>query len=826
MEETIKFSGSRSPVTGFLSNESNYGFTLGKKKWPTVEHYIQAKKFVGTQHEETIRKARTVHQARTLARERRHLKEEGGKVVKKKVYGKGKEFHIREDWDSAKPKLLRKAMKAKFQQNKNLQIRLLETGESSLEDTSDPEVGPILEEIRSDLSTTATTPIKTTPPKKNLYKDIKKGDLSKYEETLIKAIINLALKVSILEGWDGELYPGMVEDAIYSMVKSRKHPFLDVFNEGQEMTWNKVYTGMPHYKILVTEIMKVFGDLRVEDKRRISMGLARVILEFRTSNAEERKSIRSRVRGIAKNLEGTRVRVLKKRRSYRKGIPPKIPERLLTRKEKSMVKLALEEALRGDLPFIKLLEELGMQEAARKKDFDTYIYQTLIELGGVEWTSEEKDRAFLKEKGFSPERISYILKRRKGVRKALGVKSRKSKSPQKPKTPPKFLVIKEDRTRGDIIVTGKPLKSHAHKLLGMGGKHPRKQRKPDRSRVRFPMYLRRDVEDYIFQTYPPEKKWKIAKRLWQGNKYLSLLDTMVQVVKLEGKKTIDQEMVSFVIQKIYRCHMSPDDLPAFDTGKDFGKCTQEMLKQRHSSFSLDSQGLELLERYVTAIESNIQKPTRKDLGRREYLQKLDESVKWGASGTCSSPEECTRKAFRKLFKLLAKRVDLPPEKICEGVFLILLPPVSLKLGAEQYIKGIVRDLGHMSPEKVQKKYDLDPSGSKCPELEAASIKYVSSLMKKPELSWMSRRILMMAGGRNKACSRKVTPRGSPKKYTKGDITGSKRSLVYDELLDPLYLSDEEYDEIVERWESLSPNKLLKDLNRVDDMSPDERKEYL
>ena len=100
MEETIEFSGSRSPVTGFLSNESNYGFTLEGRKWPTVEHYIQAQKFVGTQYEETIRKAKTVHQAQRLARERRFLAEEQGKIVKKKAYGKKKEFRIRKDWEA------------------------------------------------------------------------------------------------------------------------------------------------------------------------------------------------------------------------------------------------------------------------------------------------------------------------------------------------------------------------------------------------------------------------------------------------------------------------------------------------------------------------------------------------------------------------------------------------------------------------------------------------------------------------------------------------------------------------------------------------------
>src|SRR3989344_4781226 len=62
----------------FLSNDSSYGFyeNLGSRDttpmiwWPSVTHYIEAKKFEGTQYETTIRKAKTAARARRLTRER------------------------------------------------------------------------------------------------------------------------------------------------------------------------------------------------------------------------------------------------------------------------------------------------------------------------------------------------------------------------------------------------------------------------------------------------------------------------------------------------------------------------------------------------------------------------------------------------------------------------------------------------------------------------------------------------------------------------------------------------------------------------------------
>lgn len=52
---------------GSFSNFSRHGFTLKGFWWPTSEHYFQAQKFAGTEHEEAVRRARTPKEAAEVA---------------------------------------------------------------------------------------------------------------------------------------------------------------------------------------------------------------------------------------------------------------------------------------------------------------------------------------------------------------------------------------------------------------------------------------------------------------------------------------------------------------------------------------------------------------------------------------------------------------------------------------------------------------------------------------------------------------------------------------------------------------------------------------
>jgi N-glycosidase YbiA len=56
---------------GCFSNFSRHPIKLGGKTWPTSEHYFQAQKFAGTEHEEEVRKASTAMIAARMGRDRR-----------------------------------------------------------------------------------------------------------------------------------------------------------------------------------------------------------------------------------------------------------------------------------------------------------------------------------------------------------------------------------------------------------------------------------------------------------------------------------------------------------------------------------------------------------------------------------------------------------------------------------------------------------------------------------------------------------------------------------------------------------------------------------
>ena len=56
--ETMRFYRVNEP-SGAFSNFSPHPVTLKGRTWPTSEHYFQAQKFSGTDHEEVIRLAKS-----------------------------------------------------------------------------------------------------------------------------------------------------------------------------------------------------------------------------------------------------------------------------------------------------------------------------------------------------------------------------------------------------------------------------------------------------------------------------------------------------------------------------------------------------------------------------------------------------------------------------------------------------------------------------------------------------------------------------------------------------------------------------------------------
>jgi ribA/ribD-fused uncharacterized protein len=97
---------------GCFSNFYRAPIRLLGKVWPTSEHFFQAQKFAGTEHEEEIRQARTPREAARLGRSRK--------------------YRLRPDWEAVKDNVMREALVAKFTQHAELRESLLGTGDALL----------------------------------------------------------------------------------------------------------------------------------------------------------------------------------------------------------------------------------------------------------------------------------------------------------------------------------------------------------------------------------------------------------------------------------------------------------------------------------------------------------------------------------------------------------------------------------------------------------------------------------------------------------------------------------------------------------------------
>lgn len=97
---------------GCFSNFSRHAFSLDDKYWLTSEHYFQAMKFEGTEHEEAVRQAKTPKRAASIGRDRKRP--------------------LRPDWEQVKDDVMRKAVRAKFEQHDNIRQVLLGTGDAQI----------------------------------------------------------------------------------------------------------------------------------------------------------------------------------------------------------------------------------------------------------------------------------------------------------------------------------------------------------------------------------------------------------------------------------------------------------------------------------------------------------------------------------------------------------------------------------------------------------------------------------------------------------------------------------------------------------------------
>jgi len=97
---------------GCFSNFSRHTIVLKGKKWPTTEHYFQAQKFAGSEHEDEVRKCKTPGESARMGRSRK--------------------LPLRRDWESVKVQIMLDALRAKFTQHDDLKAILLGTADAKL----------------------------------------------------------------------------------------------------------------------------------------------------------------------------------------------------------------------------------------------------------------------------------------------------------------------------------------------------------------------------------------------------------------------------------------------------------------------------------------------------------------------------------------------------------------------------------------------------------------------------------------------------------------------------------------------------------------------
>lgn len=228
-------------------NESPYSFEIDDSLWPTVLHYVYAKRFSGTEYEEEIRNTTTIQQLkRKMKRKRRIFVESHHKVTLDEYFGKGEiQYYDASEYNTKK--YMKEAVYEKFRQNPRIRQKLLATRDYILVCDTDKILGGILMEVRESFR----------PKKKELLsipttiQDIPKKSLDSNEKNFIKLIIRQTLKVAKMEGWD-KIYKAMIGDVLISAnLQKTKLEFIDRICS---LEWNYIYNNMPNYEALINDI--------------------------------------------------------------------------------------------------------------------------------------------------------------------------------------------------------------------------------------------------------------------------------------------------------------------------------------------------------------------------------------------------------------------------------------------------------------------------------------------------------------------------------------------------------------------------------------------
>lgn len=276
LEQTIELTDPLDKATGFLTNQSNYGFSLDKKWWPTVEHYIRAKKFEGTEYEEIIRRAETPWKLSILTKGKgRIVSMENGVMKKDIVYGtsRDREFHIRSDWGIVCPQYLEKAIYAKFKQNSKILPRIVDTGISKFVDKTKSDAsmytGTVLEKVRARILQ------KPVSEKKSDHINTKKDfTLSRKYSIILHDIIWLLLEICKSEG-QSKIYPEMLEDLIFNITSDvqQADELGRIVTSCQNVEWTHLYSNTPQFAKILSFIHNIFFTKQKVEKSNMYTAL-------------------------------------------------------------------------------------------------------------------------------------------------------------------------------------------------------------------------------------------------------------------------------------------------------------------------------------------------------------------------------------------------------------------------------------------------------------------------------------------------------------------------------------------------------------------------
>jgi predicted NAD-dependent protein-ADP-ribosyltransferase YbiA (DUF1768 family) len=268
----IDYRSVRDPLTGFLNNDSATSFVLDEKRWPSVTHYVEAKKFEGTHFEDIIRRAPTVFQARRLTKEKSIFNvNEDGSTSKVRVYGIGNNYYMRDDWKTSYPQILEEGIRAKFDQNSNLRKYLIETGTYKLQG-GDSLTDNILTKLRNqyqrefnfnNLPLVERTVYKSFDFKDYPYKPLQ---LSDGENDIVVFIIQLIKKLQTTAKLKDN--DNLYKIAIYNLTPDKKVALklIDYVNLFETADKKEIKVRMPNFRKLVNLIHEVISEEDVTQK--------------------------------------------------------------------------------------------------------------------------------------------------------------------------------------------------------------------------------------------------------------------------------------------------------------------------------------------------------------------------------------------------------------------------------------------------------------------------------------------------------------------------------------------------------------------------------